>query len=132
MTAVKKKYVSEIEESFAFQLKCAKIKYEREYHFAAVSVGGTGKGVRKRLNDANLKNWRFDFAFIDHMVAVELEGGIFIGGRHVTGPGFMADCEKYNSAVCLGWRLLRFTSKEVRTGQGLLILERLLAANLPV
>lgn len=120
-----------MEENFAFQLKCAKIQCEREYNFAAVAVGGTGKGVRKRLNAAKLKNWRFDFAFVDHMVAVELEGGIFIGGKHVTGPGFMADCEKYNAAVLLGWKLLRFTAKEVRTGQGLITLERLLAANLP-
>ena len=29
------------------------------------------------------RRWRFDFAWPSHKVAVEIDGGIFIHGRHV-------------------------------------------------
>jgi very-short-patch-repair endonuclease len=46
-------------------------------------------------------------------VAVELEGGTNTGGRHVRPAGYEQDVEKYNQAVVLGWRLLRFTSQQL-------------------
>jgi len=57
------------------------------------------------------RKWRFDFAFPLHMVAVEIEGGSWNGGRHTKGQGFEDDCLKYNAAVELGWKLLRYTPK---------------------
>lgn len=83
---------------------------EREYRFAAHATGGTGRGVRDRLAGAVLRDWRFDFAWPDAMVAVEVEGGTWTRGRHVRGGGFRGDCEKYNAACVLGWRVLRFTA----------------------
>jgi very-short-patch-repair endonuclease len=56
------------------------------------------------------RKWRFDCAFPDHRVAVELDGGTYMGGRHTRGAGFAADCEKLNAATVMGWRVLRFTS----------------------
>ena len=56
------------------------------------------------------RGWAFDFAFIQQKVAVEMEGGTWSGGRHVRGEGYANDCEKYNAAVELGWRLLRYTT----------------------
>jgi very-short-patch-repair endonuclease len=50
------------------------------------------------------------------MLAVEVEGGSWIHGRHVRAKGFEADCEKYNTAVLLGWRILRFTTAMVESG----------------
>ena len=41
------------------------------------------------------------------MVALEVEGGIWIGGGHNRGKGFAKDIEKYNEAVIFGWRVLR-------------------------
>ena len=55
------------------------------------------------------RKWRFDFAWEADKVAVELEGGAWSGGRHTRGAGFEDDCEKYNEATRLGWRVLRFT-----------------------
>jgi len=57
------------------------------------------------------RRWRFDFAWPDRKIAVELEGGSWIRGRHVRGDGFTRDCEKYNAAVAAGWRVFRFTDK---------------------
>jgi len=55
------------------------------------------------------RRWRFDYAYPDAKVAVELEGGTWVNGRHTRGGGFEKDAEKYNAAVLLGWRVLRFT-----------------------
>lgn len=55
------------------------------------------------------RRWRFDFAWPERNVAVEIEGGVWTRGRHTRGKGFENDCEKYNAAVLLGWRVLRFT-----------------------
>ncbi len=59
------------------------------------------------------RKWRFDCAFPDRKVAVELEGGTYTGGRHTRGKGYEQDIEKYNAAVVLGWRLLRFTAGQL-------------------
>ncbi len=61
------------------------------------------------------RKWRFDLAWPRERVAVEIEGGAFSRGRHTRGAGFVADLEKYNTAVLLGWRVLRFTPSQART-----------------
>ena len=57
-----------------------------------------------------VRRWRFDFAWPDSRVAVECEGGVWTRGRHTRGAGYEADCEKYNQAAALGWRVFRCTS----------------------
>lgn len=54
-----------------------------------------------------IRKWRFDYAWVDKKVALEVEGGAFSGGRHTTGAGFRADIDKYNSATVLGWTVVR-------------------------
>lgn len=62
------------------------------------------------------RRWRFDFAWPTQKLAVEVEGGVWSGGRHTTGQGFEADAEKYNAAVLQGWRVLRFTANTIKSG----------------
>lgn len=50
--------------------------------------------------------WRFDLAFPRHKIAIEIQGGAFIGGRHNRGGGFIKDMEKMNAAAILGWRII--------------------------
>jgi len=53
---------------------------------------------------------RFDFAFVEQKVAVEVEGNAW----HIKGGGSHmqdTDLEKYNLAAVLGWRVLRFSPK---------------------
>ena len=67
------------------------------------------------------RRWRFDFAWPDRLLAVEVDGGAWIpgGGRHTRGAGFAADHDKFNRATLLGWRVLRFTSRHVADGSAL-------------
>ena len=61
------------------------------------------------------RRWRFDFAWPESKIALEVEGGVWSGGRHTSGKGFAADMVKYNRAVCLGWGVLRVQPKELLT-----------------
>jgi hypothetical protein len=63
------------------------------------------------------RRWRFDLAWPELLIAVEIEGGIWTGGRHVRGAGYEADCEKYNEAQLAGWMVLRFTPGMIKRGK---------------
>lgn len=65
------------------------------------------------------RRWRFDLAWPDLMLAVEIDGGTWSGGRHVRGKGYEADCEKHNTAALMGWCVLRFTSDMVYRGEAI-------------
>ena len=63
------------------------------------------------------RKWRFDFAWPTWKLAVEIEGGARMMGRHNREPGFVKDMEKYNSAVEAGWALLRYQPLRIDYGQ---------------
>ena len=71
------------------------------------------------------RKWRFDFSWPEQMIAVEIEGGTWSGGRHTTGAGFEKDCEKYNEAAALGWAVYRFTSGMIKSGVAILFVSKL-------
>lgn len=50
------------------------------------------------------------------MIAIEIQGGGFVGGRHGRGAGMRNDCEKTSTAVAMGWRVLQFVGDHVRDG----------------
>ena len=72
------------------------------------------------------RRWRFDFSWREHLIACECEGGVFSGGRHTRGKGFSNDCEKYNYAAVIGWRVFRFTGDMIDSGRALWFLETVL------
>ena len=98
-----------------------------EYRFAAALVGD-GKGLRQRLDAAGLHDWRFDLAYPDRKIAIECEGGTWSNGRHTRGKGYEGDCRKYNRAIELGWRVYRFTSGMVDSGEAIQTLQRVMFA----
>jgi very-short-patch-repair endonuclease len=59
------------------------------------------------------RQFRADFGWPEHRVLVEVEGGIWSGGRHVRGQGYRQDCEKYRRAAIAGWCLLRYVTEDV-------------------
>ncbi len=63
---------------------------------------------------ASPRRWRFDFAWPEHMVAIELEGGIWTDGAHTRGQHYRSDAEKYREATKLGWRVMRYVTNDLR------------------
>ena len=64
------------------------------------------------------RRWRFDFAWPEHLFAVEIEGmGRADGGlaAHRTRAGFLKDAEKYERAMILGWRVYRVPGPWIAT-----------------
>jgi hypothetical protein len=91
-------------DTLAYHLSCVHLTPVRELVFA--------KAIKRR--------WRFDFAFPEQFIAAEVEGGTWKAkSRHTSGAGYEGDCFKYNAAVLLGWRVLRFTSGQVTSGYAL-------------
>ena len=94
--------MSNLETILAFQMDAVGLpEYQREFTFHP----------RRR--------WRFDFAWPQHKLAVEVEGATWSGGRHTRGSGFQKDCEKYNQAALLGWTVLRYTGGMIQSGEAL-------------
>lgn len=71
---------------------------------------GIGYGMHREYRFHPTRKWRFDFAIPELKLAVEIEGR----GRHQTVDGFRKDCEKYNAALLLGWRVLRFPATDCK------------------
>lgn len=90
------------EDEFAAQLEDAGIAYRREYRF----VPG--------------RKFRFDFAFPDRQIAVEIDGAV-----HRIKVRFHSDREKGNLAILHGWRVLHVGPDAVRDGRALEILRQL-------
>jgi hypothetical protein len=72
------------------------------------------------------RRWRFDLAWPERKLAVEVEGGVWTGGRHTRPAGYLKDIEKYNEASILGWRLVRITPAMIKSGEALTLIERAL------
>ena len=66
------------------------------------------------------RKWRFDFYLESARLAVEVEGGIFKGGRHTNPAGFMKDVEKYNSATLFDIRVYRIPHQHLKSERQLL------------
>jgi len=89
------------EETLAMHLKAHKIAFKREFEFHDV------------------RHWKVDFAFLSVKLAVEIEGGVGLMGRHQRPEGFIEDMYKYNALVMKGWRLLRFSTRMVMKGEAI-------------
>lgn len=80
-------------------------------------------GVVREYRFAPPRRWRFDLALPLVMWAVEVDGGAFTGG-HSRGAAYEKECEKFNEATLLGWRVLRVTPKMVKQGSALALVRR--------
>lgn len=63
------------------------------------------------------RRWRFDWAWPEPRVALEIDGGVFLpgGGRHTRGAGYRRDAEKLNEAAIAGWVVLHVLPEQLST-----------------
>jgi hypothetical protein len=115
------------EELFGFQCRARKLPAVfSQLQFAMRSLG---------------RRWKFDWAFPDFMVAVEIEGltvaprcrrcypnELVVLGRHASITGLKNDMVKYNTAALLGWVVLRFEPKDVPTKRAIDMTMRVLVS----
>lgn len=115
-----KSKLKEAEDIFAFQCEARRLPpAARQWRFA------------KRIG----RQWKLDFAFLEHMVAVEIEGlvvrrvqgQLVVTGRHASVTGFREDCRKYAAAAAMGWTVLRFEQSMVRDREAIETTMRVLA-----
>ena len=73
-------------------------------------------GVEFEYRFHPFRRWAFDIAWPHQKIAVEIDGGVWTGGRHSGGLGQIKDNEKINVAQSMGWRVYRFTPGDVKSG----------------
>ncbi len=61
------------------------------------------------------RRWRFDWAWPEKHVALEVQGGLFVAGRHSRGAALVKEHEKLNEAAAQGWRVLFVVPKELES-----------------
>ena len=59
------------------------------------------------------RRWRADYAHLESRTLIEVEGGVWVGGRHNRAAGFVADAEKYFEATLDGWRVVRLVDSQL-------------------
>ena len=112
---------------FALDRQCVLLGLPRptaEYFFAA-KQHLTRDGLAQ-IGQTKYRAWRIDWAFVPERLAVEVEGGYAAAGRHTRPSGFLSDLEKYNALAILGWRLVRVTPRQVRSGHAAVVIRRAL------
>lgn len=77
--------------------------------YTALCKANFGVGVVKEFRFHETRRWRFDYAIPDLKIAIEIDGGVWVNGRHNRPAGFLGDMEKFNAAASLGWLVLKFT-----------------------
>lgn len=105
----KERVVSEGEAALIQHLQAYRINFTQEFQF--------NKDRR----------WRADFHILDTRILIEVEGGIWSGGRHTRGKGYIADMEKYNSATALGYSVYRYSTEQVKSGKAIEEIRRMVS-----
>lgn len=91
------------------------MKYTIETTLALLREHGIPEPVKEFRFDQE-RRWRFDFAWVPPMIALELDGATWVQGRHTRGKGYANDCEKLSVAAAEGWCVIRATTQQVESG----------------
>jgi hypothetical protein len=70
------------------------------------------------------RKWKIDYYLPDLNAAIEVEGGVWSGGRHVNPKGFLNDIEKYNAITMAKIQLLRIDTDRLNSAyfKGLILI----------
>lgn len=73
-----------------------------------------GNGCKRQHKFHETRLWRFDFAYPEYKIALEVHGGTYMRGAHSRGPQQRKDMEKASEAAILGWLVLFVDSNDVK------------------
>ena len=73
-----------------------------------------GAPLEREYRFYQARRWKADFAHLASRTLIEIEGGVWNRGRHLTPTGFMAEAEKYLTAALDGWAVLRLTEPQIK------------------
>lgn len=73
-----------------------------------------------------VRQWRLDVAWPVYKVGLEVQGGLFTGGRHVRGAALLREHEKLNAIASAGWRVLYCVPRTFLAPETLALIERAL------
>lgn len=73
-----------------------------------------GKELRKEFRFCPDRKFRADYYVPRLNVLIEYEGVYSQTSRHTSLTGYANDCEKYNLAQIMGYKVLRYTAKNYR------------------
>jgi hypothetical protein len=77
------------------------------------------------------RKFRFDYAWpANGHLALEIDGGIWVRGRHSGGAGQIRDMEKGNLAALMGWSVLHVTPQQLCTLSTIDLLKQCFTARL--
>jgi len=124
-------------------------KYSKEFLSQIKNAGLTTPIEEHRFHPTRM--WRFDFAYVEHKIAIEIDGGgwgrpvvchhcrqtvlrfsngrpypVREGGRHHTAKGAESDNEKFNEAMRFGWRVLRFNPCHIKSGYAIELVKEII------
>ena len=61
------------------------------------------------------RKWKIDYYLPDLNAAIEVEGGVWSGGRHINPKGFLNDIDKYNAITMAKIQLLRIDTDRLNS-----------------
>ena len=86
-------------------------RLEKRFETLWWAIGGPE--LQREFRFHPIRKWRADFAHLASRTLIEIEGGIYVNGRHNRAAGFAADLEKYLEATLNGWRVIRLGPNEL-------------------
>jgi len=95
------------------RFRAAKSPSRLEDRFLMLWKASGGPQLEREYRFHTERRWRADFAQMEARVLIEVEGGIWVNGRHNRAAGFNADLEKYLEAGLAGWRVFRFGPDQI-------------------
>jgi hypothetical protein len=110
-------YSPEIGEVKKPKIKIVKISIEKqtiELFLKQFKEKGLIDDYVTELQFDNVRKFRFDWAVPSLKIGIEYEGIMSAKSRHTTINGYSKDIEKYNLAITLGWRVIRYTAKNYK------------------
>lgn len=89
----------------------------------AAALASSGYVVATEVKFHTMRKWRIDIAAYradgSRKLAIEIDGGVWVGGRHTRGAGVEKDNEKIAHLAMDGWLFLRVTPQQVKRGEAL-------------